>query len=414
MNDLLIFICIVLFALIPFGFGVVYMLYKKTIVMPVALMVFVSSMFCAIVAFAVSEFGFNSLYWAIPACLAFLVSTNAVFKKLIQKPLIDLKNQMDSITRSGDLTFTINEKYLHIKNEMGAIMRSTHGLISSLHGTSAFANEIAKENFNAKYKILSDKDVLGKSLQDMQSSLLEAEKREQIRKADEDRQKWITHGVAKFSDLLRSEHDVKKLGETFLSYLLDYLEAIQGGLFLLNDQDENQVFYELIACVAYDRKKLMNKTFKVGQGLVGRCAYEQKTIHLTEIPDDYVTITSGLGTSNPTNLLLIPAIVNEKVFAVLELASFQPFEDYHIEFLEKIGENIASSISTLRINEQTIALLEESKLKGEELAAQEEEMRQNMEELQATQEEMHRKESEMQNLIASLQERIKELEAENK
>lgn len=408
MNDLLIFVLIVFLGLIPFGFGVVYFLYKRTIVMPVALMVFISSMFCAIVAFAVSEYGFNSLYWAIPTCLIFLVSTNAVFKKTIQKPLIDLKKQLDEVAKKGNLEITISDQYLSINNEMGDIMKSSKLMIESLHKTADFANQIAKGDFENEYELVSDKDKLGLSLQNMRNSLVEAKAKENERKKIEEQQNWVTNGIAKFSDILRSEQSVRNLSELFLSNLLDYMDANQGGLFIVNDEQEDNIYYELVGCVAYDRNKLLQRDFKVGEGLVGRCAYERKTIYLTEVPENYVNITSGLGTSNPRSIAIVPAIINDKVYAIMELASFHNLEKYQIEFLEKIGENIASSISTLKVNEQTQKLLEESKQQSEELAAQEEEMRQNLEELQATQEEMQRKENELLTLTEELQNKINE------
>lgn len=110
-----------------------------------------------------------------------------------------------------------------------------------------------------------------------------------------------------------------------------------------------------------------------------------------------------MGGSNPKSILIVPLKVEEEVLGVIEIASFNPFEKHEIEFVEKIGQNIASTLASVRISERTAQLLEKTQQQAEEMAAQEEEMRQNMEELQATQEEAARKTGEMEGFIKALE-----------
>jgi PAS domain S-box-containing protein len=98
-------------------------------------------------------------------------------------------------------------------------------------------------------------------------------------------------------------------------------------------------------------------------------------------------------------LLLVPLKINEKIFGVLELATFGKYENHEVELVEKLTESIASTISSVRVSESTRILLEKTQQQAEEMRAQEEEMRQNMEELEATQEEMRRKEKHIQNML---------------
>jgi PAS domain S-box-containing protein len=111
---------------------------------------------------------------------------------------------------------------------------------------------------------------------------------------------------------------------------------------------------------------------------------------MIDVPQNYIHIRSGLGGANPENIFIVPLMVNQDVFGIIELASFNRFRKVEMEFIEKAAESIASTISSVKITENTRKLLEASQMAAEQLKSQEEEMRQNMEELAATQEEMHR------------------------
>ena len=124
------------------------------------------------------------------------------------------------------------------------------------------------------------------------------------------------------------------------------------------------------------------------------------------MPDDFIIITSGLGDSTPNCVFIVPLIVNEEIYGVLEIASLDEFTEDERQFIEKLAESIASAIGSERINEQTRRLLEESQESAAQMRSQEEEMMQNMEELTATQEEMARKEKEYQDTINTLKQRL--------
>jgi len=275
-------------------------------------------------------------------------------------------------------------------DEIGEMAFAMDEFIVGLKSTSDFAESIGNGNYDAEFQPLSEDDVLGNSLLDMRENLKKV--------SDEDKKRsWATEGLAKFGDILRSNNDnIATLSDEIISNLVKYMKCNQGGLFIINDENDQEPYLELAACYAWDKKKYLEQKIHKGDGLTGQAWLEQDKIYLTEIPQDYINITSGLGEANPNSVVIIPLKVNEEVYGVIELASFNLFSDYEIEFIEKIAESIASTISSVKINERTQKLLEESTQLTEQMRSQEEEMRQNMEELQATQEEMERNQRETQ------------------
>ncbi|MBT1708632.1 PAS domain S-box protein, partial [Fulvivirgaceae bacterium PWU5] len=150
------------------------------------------------------------------------------------------------------------------------------------------------------------------------------------------------------------------------------------------------------------QKKSRTHPMPRGAGRAGQAWQEGDTVYLTEVPQNYVRIVSGLGDANPTAVVIVPLKVNDQIFGVVEIASFGEFKDFEIEFVQKIAESIASTISSVKVNARTQRLLEESQEMTEQMRAQEEEMRQNMEELQATQEEMQRSQGETESTLNAI------------
>ena len=302
----------------------------------------------------------------------------------------------------GDID-SVEKLELIRQDEIGQMSDSLNRLIEGLNRTAHFAREIGNGNLDQEFHLLSDNDVLGNALLDMRKSLKHAEEEEEKRKIEDEKQRWATEGLAKFGEILRNNNnDIKELSFHLMSNLVNYLNANQGALFVMNDDEQGNFYLEMTSAIAYNKEKYVKKRVKIGEDLVGRTAHEKLTIFMTDIPEDYIEITSGMGTANPRCLVIVPVLLNEQVYGVIEIASFNVLEQYQIEFIEKIGQSVASTISSVRINEKTQKLLRQSQQQREELSAQEEEMRQNLEELQATQEESARKEFEMRGLIKAL------------
>ncbi len=231
-------------------------------------------------------------------------------------------------------------------------------------------------------------DQIGTSLINLRDYLKKNKQEEQTRRQIEQQQNWVTEGMARFGEILRQNNDnITELSYNIISQLVEYVDAKQGGLFIINDQNPHDKHFELTACYAYNRKKFLEKRIEWEEGAVGACALEKSTILLTEIPEEHVTITSGLGEAKPSCIILVPLMVNEVVHGVIELAALKVFKDFEVNFMEKLAESIASVFSGVKTNMQTALLLKESQDQAKILASQEDEMRRNMEELSYAQEE---------------------------
>jgi PAS domain S-box-containing protein len=260
-------------------------------------------------------------------------------------------------------------------------------------GATRFVKEIEQGNLEVQYN--GDDKVDHENL--LASSLISM--RDQMKRfSQEERQRnWVTEGLAKFVDILRSKNDdIKVLAEDIISNLIKYMGANQGALYVVNDDNKDDVYVEMLACYAYDRKKYLTQRIEIGEGVTGQVILEKRTTYMTVIPKDFMRITSGLGEASPSALLIVPLKIEEQVLGVIEVASFTEIKRYKIDFAEKLAESIAATILAVKTNDRTRKLLEETQQQAEQMRSQEEEMRQNMEELAATQEEMHRVLTEVQ------------------
>ncbi|MBL3657161.1 type IV pili methyl-accepting chemotaxis transducer N-terminal domain-containing protein [Fulvivirga sediminis] len=318
-----------------------------------------------------------------------------ITNKFIKKPIWEIINYIKHLSK-GDLTYQIN----HSSNdEIGTAIQNLGKLEVNLRSASKFAMEIGNGQFESDFVVEGDKDQLGLALLEMRDRLFDISKEDQKRN-------WVSEGLAKFGDILRNNQGhLEGMTDKILAYVVKYLEANQGVMFIVNDDEKDNPYLEMVSYYAWGNKKFLKGRVEKGEGLAGRAWIEQNTVYLKEVPNDYVKITSGLGDTNPKSILVVPLKLNEEIYGIIEIASLNVYESYQIEFVEKLAENVASTISTLRVNERTRRLLEQTQQQTEEMRAQEEEMRQNMEELTATQEEMQRKEKEYLEKINELENR---------
>jgi hypothetical protein len=313
----------------------------------------------------------------------------------VVKPIMQLESVITALGQGKTVSIEVGKR----EDEIGKMSQAIMNLMSGMEEKLIFAEKIGKGYYDESFNLLSEEDTMGRALITMCDNLKANAKEEKTRT-------WATEGLAQIGSILRSINQSNTdLFANIIKFVVNYTRSNQAGLFILNKDDSNDEYLELSSCYAYERKKYQERKIYPGEGLVGQCMLERETMYLTEVPKNYVNITSGLGQANPTAILIVPLKINNDLQGILELASFRIYEKHEIEFIERLAENIAATVSNIRVADRTKILLQQSQQLAEDLKSQEEEMRQNMEELSATQEEMSRKEHDY---LA----RIKQLESE--
>ena len=316
----------------------------------------------------------------------------------INKPIKDLDYNL-ALMGYGDIPY---DELPESRNEIGMLGHHANRIAAYFTEMRKFVREIGSGSFETKSEIQHGLGTMGDSLVEMQNSIISILKEYKIQKAEEKGRNWATLGYANFGDLLRAKRDnMDELYELVISNLVNYLSAVQGALFLAvpNEDAPSEMKLSMVAAYAYDRRKIPNGEILMGEGLVGRCALERKTIYITDIPKEHFKITSGLGESFPRSLLIVPMRLNDTIFGVIELASFNLFEKYQQTFVENIGESIATTISNVQSNFTMAKLLEQSQKQAAEMMEQDRLLRENLEKLKATQEEYDRREMEAIGLL---------------
>ena len=225
-------------------------------------------------------------------------------------------------------------------------------------------------------------------------------------------QDWLKTNLAKFSRMMQGQKDLEAVSKLIMSELTPLVSAHHGAFYIMEDEGNTQVL-KLIASYAYKERKHLGNVFHLGEGLVGQAALEKKPILLTNVPDDYIRITSGLGEAPPRNILVMPVLFEGEVKAVIELASFLPFSQIHQLFLDQLGESVGVVINMISANMRTAELLEQSQSLTQELQSQSEELRKQQEELKRSNSELEAQATSLRTSEELLKDQQEELQQVN-
>ncbi len=193
-------------------------------------------------------------------------------------------------------------------------------------------------------------------------------------------QTWLKSGIAEITALCQGVQAFKTLAQLLITKIAPMVEA-SYGVFYIKEGNGDQQCLKRIASYAGRPLEMNADFFRLGEGLVGQSALENRTIILDGVTGDYIKITSGLGETSPKSIVIIPVAFEEQVVAVMELAFLQPCSPPQQEFLEHISKNIGIPINRIEAHMKIATLLKESQVFTEELQTQSEELQQQQEEL---------------------------------
>ncbi|MEH2323838.1 MAG: response regulator [Nostoc sp.] len=234
-----------------------------------------------------------------------------------------------------------------------------------------------------------------------------------------DEQNWLKSNLAEFTQMLQGHRNLETASRLILSNLAPLVGASQGVFYFMDSRDDEPVL-KMLSSYAYKERKSLANQFRLGEGLVGQCALEKQRILLTEVPSDYIRISSGLGEAPPLNIIVLPILFETQLNAVIELASFAPFSHLHLTFLEQLSEilgvflnNIASQLQTQQLLEKSVALTEELQNQQEELQQSNQRLEEQAQELEESEFVVKQSNEELQQLNEELEEKAELLEVQN-
>ena len=312
----------------------------------------------------------------------------------------DLKRiiQVATAIADGDVTQDLE---VDNRDEIGDLARAFNASIEYRKEMACLADRVAKGDLSVKVRPRSSRDLLGHALSTMVAELK--------RVTDENQRSiWVAAGQAGLGDQMLGDLDTASLAHNVVTYLCHYLDAQIGSIYC----HQGDVL-KLVGSYAYTRRKELSDQFKVGEGLVGQAALEKQLIVISDVPEDYIRVQSGLGQSAPRHLLVIPFAYEGQVSGVIELGKFSEWTDAQLEFLQSVTEDVAISNRMVESRQHTLELLQETRQQAQELQIQTEELQAQQEELRQTNEELEEQTQALKASEEELQAQQAELEAIN-
>jgi signal transduction histidine kinase/DNA-binding response OmpR family regulator/HAMP domain-containing protein len=285
-----------------------------------------------------------------------------------------------------DLTDNVNQLAANLTNQVRSI--------------AEVATAVTKGDLTRSIAVQASGEMA--ALKDTINEMIRNLKEQTLKNAEQD---WLKTNLARFSRMLQGERDLATVSNLIMSELAPLVNA-QYGVFYVSKREEDETKLELVASYGAENAEELKDEFRLREGLIGQAAADRRPILLKDVPPDFIRIGSGLGHAKPANVNILPALFEDEVKAVIELASFNEFNETHQNFLDQLMESVGIVLNTIAATMRTEGLLKQSQLLTQELQARQTE-------LTTKQEELHSTNEELQDKAEALENEKKQVEAKN-
>ncbi|CAC9974298.1 HAMP domain-containing protein [Flavobacterium panici] len=333
------------------------------------------------------------------------VVTSVAKGNLKQKLSIDAKGEVaqltDTINEMIDTLATFSDQVTTVAREVGAegklggqanvpgasgtwknltenVNQLAANLTTQVRAISEVASAVTQGDLTRTIGVEAKGEV--EALKDTINQMISNLKATTLRNQEQD---WLKSNLAKFTQMLQGQKELKSVTMKILSELAAVVTAQHGLFYILEEGEEfMDSKLNLIASYAYIKRKNSPTSYAMGEGLIGQVAVEKERIILSNVPKDYIRINSGLGDAKPKDVIILPVLFEGRLKAVIELASLDTFSQTHLDFLEGLTESIGIVLNTIESNSRTEELLVQSQSLASELKSQQEVLKNTNEELE--------------------------------
>ncbi len=329
----------------------------------------------------------SAFYIAVILATLFTILLLTIFQFIFINRLKKIRYRLDEIAQ-GRLPEEIEVSHWGIQFE---IEKTLNTVIKNLKKYAEITKALSQGNYQIQFEPVSPYDSIGFNLLALKENLIQAQKEKEKHEKEEKIRTWRNEGVAKFIDILSisTTKEIEQWAFEIIKNAVDYVGGIQGGFFTLETDENDQQYFNLIACVAFDEQKIIHRKIPVTSGIFSIIYKDPKTLYISDLPESYLSITTALGQVNPKSLVVVPLIFNNNLIGAIEIYSLEELEEYKINFLEEISNHISSSLSSWKVARDTQTLLKRYQQQTQKLQEQQNILQENLKKLQNLQDKYH-------------------------